>query len=105
VRLLTTYENPARRLAAWLLSLPGPFVADSEEDALRLAHRAFDAGIPLAQFQAAFLEFGYHLLPENGKFRIASGLETPRRPPSVRPRIEIMHAAHGRVRTIAPQMC
>jgi hypothetical protein len=100
-----TRESLARRLAAWLLTLPGPFAANNEDEALRVAHRTFDASVPFGQFQTAFVGFGYDLRRDAGKYRIACTLDTPRQSRAVGPRIEIMHVAHRRARTIAPQMC
>jgi hypothetical protein len=81
VSLSVNREDMARRLAAWLLGLPGPFAAPCEEDGWRLAHRAFDYKITIEEFSAALQDFGYAVQTQAGQARIVSMLDEapPRR--------------------------
>ena len=47
------------RLAAWLLTLPGPFAALSRDLAARDARQLFDPSSSQAQFEDALRECGY----------------------------------------------
>lgn len=66
-----------RHLAAWLLTLPGPWSAASYADAVRQARRAFDASMADAEFEAALARAGYDIVLSDGAFGIA--LRVPRR--------------------------
>jgi hypothetical protein len=60
-----------RRLAAWLLTLPGPWDAASSSDALARIRRAFDPRINDADLQRALADMGYALVATAGaRFRI-----------------------------------
>lgn len=55
-----------RRLAAWLLTLPGPWSGTSRADAVRKARRMFDASMSDQEFEAALHRAGYVLCGEDG---------------------------------------
>lgn len=63
-----------RHLAAWLLTLPGPWSAASYADAMRQARRAFDASMADAEFEAALARAGYAVQYREGAFGIAPDL-------------------------------
>lgn len=52
-----------RRVAAWLLSLPGPLNASDQAAARSEACRKFDPHIPEEQFDAALKGLGYVIRP------------------------------------------
>jgi hypothetical protein len=69
-----------RRVAAWVLTLPGPFAARTDEDARREAHRLFDPVAPRDAFEAALRHWGYEIRRENAAhFAIAPASEASRR--------------------------
>lgn len=51
-----------RRMAGWLLTLPGPWQAASHLDALTQARQAFDPRLGETHFQKALADLGYVLV-------------------------------------------
>jgi len=69
-----------RRIAAWLLTLPGPFPAASPQDALRAAQSSFNASLygahsADADFSDALSDLGYWLRRQEGRFSIAIAMQ------------------------------
>ena len=60
-------ENVDQRLAAWLLTLPGPIAASDPELALETARRKFDRRIPATAFEQALHRWGYALRRRNAR--------------------------------------
>ncbi len=54
-----------RRIATWLLMLPGPFSARTHEEAVREALRVFDPTMPSEVFEEALRDWGYAIRRES----------------------------------------
>jgi hypothetical protein len=55
-----------RRVAAWVLTLPGPMRGATPDEAARAAHALFDPSVPRRRFEAALAKLGY-VIGEEGQ--------------------------------------
>ncbi len=55
-------EPVRRRVAAWLLTLPGPFNAPDLASAVQEARRKFDSRTSLDEFERGLNECGYQIV-------------------------------------------